>query len=246
MKKKILCISVIALILAITIPSVSFGELPQNQTLATADVSLLSIQYGMVGYQEKTTETTTQKAQEDIFIPEPIPETSKIEKFEIEGRVTSEQEQEFIRDINDLPQQVIERYNSEGWTLCFTAKDIAKNYYDDPVEGSIAGLTDYGNRIIYISVSDSYPTFRHILFHEMGHFVDWCSDRTSHTEDFESIYNKETDHLSVQGKSKRQIAHGRSSVEEYYAEAFSKMLLGEDMGSLSETERVLKRNLEQI
>lgn len=250
MKKNIkkLLSSVLGILLVISVfipvyPHSTTSSLPE-QKLIQGSVSLINVQYGIVGYQESVTKP--QAVQNKAVSVKTTNISSKIENFKTEGGISNQNKNEIITDINSLPDAVINRFNKEGWTIYFTGYSISDKYYDGPVKGSIAGLTDYNNKIIYISEKDSYPTYKHILYHEVGHFVDWCNDRTSSTEDFYDIYQNESKNITVKGKSQRQINHAKSSPEEYYAEAFSKLLLGESMDKLKDTERVLQQDIHNL
>lgn len=223
-----------------------------KETLLKSSISLSSVQYGIVDYQikkiEDKSDTLNNEGKGEKEEERKSEEKAKplVNNYYSEGNINDNLEQEFIKNINDLPDEIINKFNEEGWTICFTGYTIAGRYYNGSVKGSIAGLTDYNNHIIYISSKDSYPSFKHILYHEIGHFVDKYNDTTSDTEEFIGIYEKEKDNISIKGKSQRQINHAKSSPEEYYAEAFSKMLLNEDMSDLKETEKIINNDIKNL
>lgn len=176
-----------------------------------------------------TTQTTTTEhktAKRQTTRQEPI---SCVVNLITEGNVSLESGNELAEALNALPDKLVDRFNSEGWKIYLTSKSIAKYYYDGPVQGSIGGLTVYDDRLIYISEDVAYPSVTDTVYHELGHFLDWCNGRNSGNTEFTAIYNEEKSQLHVKGQSKRQMNHARSDPSEFYAQAYMAHLLGEDL-----------------
>lgn len=184
--------------------------------------------------RETTTETTSQKEATTKKKETTTKKTQtlldcKFDNFKTEGKISTSDKNDLIRGLNKLPDKLIDRFNLEGWTICLTTTKIEGNYYHGSVKGSIAGLTVYADKIIYISVQASYPTTTVIAYHELGHFTDWYNDYASKTEEFIAIYNEEKDNLTKINGSKRQLNHAKSDPQEYYAACFSEIRQGKDL-----------------
>lgn len=186
----------------------------------------------MVQEKETTTEQTTKNekkassSQKETTTKKESLVDCDIENYTVEGKVTRSERNSLAKSLNKLPSNIINKFNDEGWELCLTTKDIAKNYYVGSVKGSIAGVTVYNKKIIYVSVDVSYPSTKYTAYHEMGHFLDWCNNYSSSTDEFEQIYNSEKSSLAISGRSNRQKNHARSDTTEYYAESFSAYMFG--------------------
>ena len=84
-----------------------------------------------------------------------------------------------------IPEEIRYNFQEAGWQLVITDRDIAENYYNGPVKGRLAGLTDSQEKRIY--VHSKRNDIRRALIHEFGHFFDYSTGMSSFTLDFKAI-----------------------------------------------------------
>ena len=73
------------------------------------------------------------------------------------------------RALTDIPQSLLEQFAEGNWTLYFTSEPIS-TYYPEHFRG--VGVTDYGQKAIYVFVDASYMySAEDTLLHEFGHYL---------------------------------------------------------------------------
>ena len=117
------------------------------------------------------------------------------------------------RVLTDIPQSLLKQFAAEGWTLYFTS-DPLSTYYPEHFGG--VGVTDYGQKAIYVFVDASYMySAEDTLLHEFGHFLQ-------HT--LNGRFDDEIQRAYEEGKEKLAEITGRSycttNEREFFAEAF--------------------------
>ncbi|WP_026653434.1 anthrax toxin lethal factor-related metalloendopeptidase [Butyrivibrio proteoclasticus] len=124
------------------------------------------------------------------------------------------------------PQIVREQFEKEGWNISVMEGSKLDSTYG-PTVGlqngySIAGITIYKEKSIYLSSYDDYAVYS--CNHEMGHFFDYTymlykksGTLPSKSKDFYQIYKDE-----LKGKTNAGlfVDYERCGVDEYFAQAF--------------------------
>ena len=119
-----------------------------------------------------------------------------------------------------VPWEIRKQFVKDGWKLAVTDRDISSAYYDGPVKGELAGLTDSRVKTIYIH--EKVHHIRNALLHEFGHYFDLRVGIASDEDGFMSCYEKEKDVFVRPWKSD---THAMSNTAEYFAESFQRFIL---------------------
>ena len=94
------------------------------------------------------------------------------------------------KQMNKLPDKLVQKFRSNGWTIEVTDKNLAKTYFDGKYS-SVRGVTIYSQKKILIEDRD--VAVENSPLHEFGHFIDYTTGLTSRTSEFKSIYKEECD-----------------------------------------------------
>jgi hypothetical protein len=116
-------------------------------------------------------------------------------------------------ELNKIPSNVLNKFESMGWHIYITDENIAKNYFDG-VYSSVQGVTIYTERIILIENRES--AIRNSVIHEMGHFLDSVTRYSSYSDEFNEIYNNEVNTF----KSRIVNSSCVRDTAEFFAETF--------------------------
>lgn len=92
--------------------------------------------------------------------------------------------------INKLPENVLNRFQKEGWHIYVTTENIAKTQFGGKYK-SVEGVTDYASKQILIE--DRAKAINESVIHEFGHFIDYYSKFESSSEEFKKIYEEEVE-----------------------------------------------------
>ena len=117
------------------------------------------------------------------------------------------------RALINVPQSLLEQFAEEGWTLYLTSEPIS-TYYPEHFGG--VGVTDYGQKAIYVFVDASYMySAEDTLLHEFGHFLHHTLG-TKYDAEIRRAYEQEKDTLAaVTGRN-----YCTTNEREFFAEAF--------------------------
>ena len=103
-------------------------------------------------------------------------------------------DQYFVEAVNEqlsyLPDTLLDKFVSEGWSINVTDKNIDQ-YYCEGKWGSVEGIILYDYNIISIENRDIAVIDS--TLHEIGHYIDFVNGRPSNTDEFASIYSEESD-----------------------------------------------------
>lgn len=117
------------------------------------------------------------------------------------------------RALAQVPQQMLQCFTAEGWTLYLTTEPICTFYPQYP---EATGLTDSKTKSIYVYVTSSFAySSADTLLHEFGHYLQ-CQQGKSYASEIRDAYEKEKKWLQeISGRS-----YGTKSEREFFAEAF--------------------------
>ncbi len=141
---------------------------------------------------------------------------------------------------NELPENIQNRFEVEGFRILISSVDLDGNYVNSS-EG-VCGLFQSGCKNIIIQ--DVYLN-ENILYHEMGHFVDHITGRTSRSVEFMKIYETEKlSFLDVPDAWDYEI----SAANEYFASAVESVILHpEKMNRFCpETFKFISRQIDKV
>lgn len=139
--------------------------------------------------------------------------------FSVEGSVSHSMQNKQLEYWNRVPESVRNAFTEDGWEFVLTDKSIAGTYYGTEL-GSIAGLTNTVDKIIYIE--DRENAIRRATVHEFGHYVDVAYGWISTSDEWIEIYRSEKDKLNEIGRI--GDGHTTSSATEYFAEVFQQAI----------------------
>lgn len=139
--------------------------------------------------------------------------------FTIEGNVSNSMRNKQLEYWDRVPKSVRNAFAEDGWKFVLTDKSIAGTYYGTEL-GSIAGLTNTVDKIIYIE--DRENAIRRATVHEFGHYVDVAYGWISTSDEWIEIYRSEKDKLNEIGRI--GDGHTTSSATEYFAEVFQQAI----------------------
>lgn len=129
------------------------------------------------------------------------------------------------RALTDIPQSLLEQFAAEGWTLYFTSEPIS-TYYPEHFGG--VGLTDYGQKAIYVFVDTSYMySAEDTLLHEFGHYLHHTLG-TRFDAEIRQAYEEKKEMLAA--TSGRQYC--TTNMREFFAEAFRMYLQGDEINNM--------------
>lgn len=112
-----------------------------------------------------------------------------------------------------LPENLLYLFEDYGWRFYVTAQDIALTEFDGQY-ASVKGVTDMQS--LYIKVEDrNNATDSSTIFHEFGHFLDYCCCFPSEKEQFIAIMELELESAESMGMHCNPMNN-----EEYFAESF--------------------------
>lgn len=127
----------------------------------------------------------------------------------------------FIAELNKIPQEIIADFKSAGWSYhidyAYTSRFNSKNI-------NCSGVTQYSERTIYVAVPQA-------TLHEFGHFLN---HRMSKPTIIQELFNREG------SKSKFLSDYSNTNSEEFFAEAFAYYINNKNNSSMIE---VMKRYL---
>lgn len=117
------------------------------------------------------------------------------------------------RALTDIPQSLLEQFAEENWTLYFTSEPIS-TYYPEHFGG--VGVTDYGQKAIYVFVDASYIySAEDTLLHEFGHFLHYALGTRFDAEIRQAYENGKEKLAEITGRNYCTI-----NEREFFAEAF--------------------------
>lgn len=93
-------------------------------------------------------------------------------------------------EISRLPQNVLNSFINDGWTINITNDNIASKYFGGSYS-NVMGATKMDAKQIIIQNKKS--CVQASIIHEMGHFIDNYFDYPSLSDEFWEIYNSEID-----------------------------------------------------
>lgn len=141
----------------------------------------------------------------------------------VRGNCTNKQYNSCVSIYQSLPSHVRERIEDCGWQVVFTTDDFWSQYgYTDVV----VGVTDYQSQTIWVKASTS--RLQVVIFHEIGHFVDWYWDFPSQTSEFTDLYNNERSGFN---EYKSYDDHAQTAPIEYFATIWEQIYLAPDTES---------------
>ena len=98
-----------------------------------------------------------------------LPEKFKDLRIEYLGGDAIQESGTARRALTDIPQSLLEQFAEGNWALYFTSEPIS-TYYPEHFGG--VGVTDYGQKAIYVFVDASYMySAEDTLLHEFGHYL---------------------------------------------------------------------------
>lgn len=178
----------------------------------------------------KDTSNNTQSTSLKIKIKEKIIPVTENKKYNIntsnsssikndiyilDGNVGQSYLKQALAEWNKIPSSVTQKLIASGWKFYLTAYEIQGLYYNGPVKGTIAGVTIYASKTIYIKARGTAS--KRAPIHEIGHAYDGYLGFVSYSQEFKDIFNQEKDSLKVYDKYDN---HYKSSSAEFFAEAF--------------------------
>lgn len=116
---------------------------------------------------------------------------------------------------NALPDSIRVFIAERGWVIRVTDDPYWEEFGHDPV----SGMTVFSRKTCFIT--DSRFCVKHALYHEIGHLIDMESGFPSKSEEFQRIYESESDRWKEVDDLK---GYGRSNSLEYFAETFQYIL----------------------
>ena len=142
-------------------------------------------------------------------------------------------------ELSKAPKQDVDLVFQSGWAIEVTDENFGERYgYTTPV----AGLTDYGNKIIYIKED----RINRALLHEIGHVLDYECGLPSQTEEFHQIYVVEkqrfVDCTSVNDR------HEIVNEKEYFASVYQNIILNyeDTVRNVPRTVEFIERELNHV
>ena len=119
-----------------------------------------------------------------------------------------------------IPWQIRKQFAEDGWKLVITDKDISSVYYNGPIKGELAGLTDTNTKSIYIHEKRHH--IRKAFLHEFGHYLDYQNDFISGSDKLRTYFQREK---SVFDRKWKPDTHAMSNAAEFFAESFQQFVL---------------------
>lgn len=139
--------------------------------------------------------------------------TDRIPPVETIGEVDPRYPERCEESLSLLPPGLLYLFEDYGWHFYVTSLDIAETEFDGQY-ASVKGVTDVQS--LYIKVEDrNNATDSSTIFHEFGHFLDYCSNFPSEKERFNAIMESEWESAEDMG-----MHCNPKNNEEYFAESF--------------------------
>lgn len=91
-------------------------------------------------------------------------------------------------EIGVLPQNVVNAFNRDGWSINITNDNIASKYFGGSYS-NVMGATKMDSKQIIIQNKKS--CVQSSVVHEMGHYIDWHFNFPSLSDEFWEIYTQE-------------------------------------------------------
>ena len=199
----------------------------------TLMVALLSYCYIIVTYddkaslQETLTKQTTRNAYQvklsvdSAYWPSKVMDayTEETEDDETSYQTSEMSVQElFEYELSLIPDSDLQYLYDHGWTITLTDMNLAMEY---GYSGSIVGITDYEEKIVY--VANRWSAIRRATIHEVGHALCRSHGRLDSTTEFIGLYNEEKDHFH--DITSVGDGHEIESACEYFASVYQNMVL---------------------
>ncbi|MCR5108123.1 MAG: hypothetical protein K6B28_08155 [Lachnospiraceae bacterium] len=118
---------------------------------------------------------------------------------------------QYMDILSSEQSSVMDSFLSSGWKIILTSADLDELLFNGQTE-NVAGCTYSSRKEIYVESGDS----SYCVIHEIGHYIDYVLNYASQTEEFQSIYAKESGNLTD---------YGTTSAEEFFAEVYMYSLL---------------------
>lgn len=138
-----------------------------------------------------------------------------------------------------VPWEIRKAFAANGWKLVVTDQDISSTYYNGPIKGELAGLTNSRTKTIYIHENINH--IRNALLHEFGHYFDLQKGIVSDDEIMQACFQREKGAFDGRWKDD---THAMSNEAEYFAESFQQYIL--DPKGCKEKQPVTYRHLATI
>lgn len=136
---------------------------------------------------------------------------------EAEGEVRKALFRELDATLALLPEGVLDDFRNQGWKIVITTHDIVAEHAAENHAETLAGLTCYGEKTIYLE-ADPIQLSRTAL-HEMGHYVDARSGRPSLSKEFKEAFANEREAYRLFN------AYGSTKESEMFACAYRDLLM---------------------
>lgn len=119
-------------------------------------------------------------------------------------------------ELRKIPGRNVEVLFQNHWNIIITDENIGEEFgFDVPV----SAITDYNTKTIYVKDN----RIEVALLHEIGHVIDYESDRPSNSIEFQNIYDTEKyrfiDCTAVNDQ------HEISNTREYFASVYQNILI---------------------
>lgn len=154
---------------------------------------------GINGFVENTGVVEAIQVDTSIVVPDFIQAYGNVEYIRL---------QKAYEYFNFVPVNIMNAFINDGWKIYVCEGDIASSFRL-AAAGSIAGLCDYNQKLIYL---DDSGIGTKALVHEMGHYADFKCNNSSLRLEFIDIYYAEA--YNVGG-------YAMSDNCEFFAEVFS-------------------------
>ena len=150
------------------------------------------------------------------WIQEPKYNDEYVDGYEyiyVDGEATENQVESACNALNCLPQELVQSFKNNYWTLILANEEIVLNYAGDE-NYKAAGLIKYGD--LTITVNIGLPDIEMHVAHEFGHYLDHISEHPSKSEEFVACYEREWEEFYIMDRS----FHSVGTTTEYFAEVF--------------------------
>lgn len=137
---------------------------------------------------------------------------------EAEGEVRKALFRELDATLSLLPEGVLDDFRNQGWKIVVTTHDIVAEHATENHAETLAGLTCYGEKTIYLE-ADPIQLSRTAL-HEMGHYVDARSGKPSLSKEFKEAFADEREAY------RSFSAYGSTKESEMFACVYRDLLMG--------------------
>ncbi len=118
----------------------------------------------------------------------------------------------------NVPNWLKQKFIDSGWKIAISGTSLAARY---GYGMSIAGITDYGARMVFIDNREK--PIKNAMIHELGHFIDFSYNFPSQSGEFTQIFNEEK--YSFVDCTSVGDGHETSNVMEYFAAVFQNAII---------------------